>query len=192
MGAIPVSSRWAALSETSKFDLGPLQSPRVQDLGDVESDRKWLAEWVQALITTARGGIKIEEHRAKMKTWARQMFGWQRVAKQWHGSFQAALKAPKASAEEKPNLSEAEQISAMLAKDPNCAPCYNKLGILHDRVGDYKGAVQQYLKSIQIDPKAGQVSLGGSWCVSFSWWLLVSVGVCRCLLVALGDSWSFT
>ena len=67
MGAIPVSSRWAALSETSKFDMGPKRSPAVEDLGDVESDKRWLLEWVNAIIRTAKGGAAVEAQRQRMK-----------------------------------------------------------------------------------------------------------------------------
>lgn len=90
LGAVPVVTDYAALTETVKNGL-------KVDV-DIE-DKEGQAEYITALIGLMKDEAKQKEFRKAMMPWARSYFGWDKVAKQWSDKFGGAkptevLKSP--------------------------------------------------------------------------------------------------
>ena len=82
MGAIPITSRHldSALPETAgPFDLGPPARP-----GLIGQSPEWVAQWADAAVAAVADAAagRLEDHRRRMKRWARARFRWERVGAQ--------------------------------------------------------------------------------------------------------------
>ena len=92
-GAIPITSRLpnSGLVETvGEFDLAP---PPTRPVAKLETDREMLLAWAHSVIEAAphaREG-RLDDHRQKMKRWARDRYSWGAVARQWSGLFQTQM-----------------------------------------------------------------------------------------------------
>jgi len=148
-GCFPISSRFAALKETSRYDAGPVEPPQG---GHAEGDTAWQARWVDAIAKAAEPTPENTAKRKEMKAWARQQFEWRGVAKQWHGLFNKALN----SVRERKQDPEMEELRRMLEVDPACSGCYNRIGILHDRHSRTTDALAAYAQAIVVNPYEGQ------------------------------------
>jgi len=148
-GCFPVSSRFAALIETSKYDMGPLKPPPH---GDIEGHPAWQQEWVERVIEVAQAGAKLASKREEMKAWARARFEWAGVALQWHRLFQEAHR----TASEKTRDVEMEELIRMAKENVSCAPCWNRMGVIHGNNGRGAESMAAYNKAISINPYEGQ------------------------------------
>jgi glycosyltransferase involved in cell wall biosynthesis len=83
MGCIPITSRFpdSGVPETTKYDLGP--PPRH---GSLYANADWLAEWTASVIASVPRQ-DLGPMREQMKSWAREVYSWAKVAAQWNGLF---------------------------------------------------------------------------------------------------------
>jgi len=92
-GAIPITSRLpnSGLVETvGEFDLAP---PPTRPVAKLETDREMLLAWAHSVIEAAHNARegRLDDHRQKMKRWARDRYSWGAVARQWSGLFQTQM-----------------------------------------------------------------------------------------------------
>lgn len=79
-GAVPVVTNWAALKETVKYGIkveGDIYEPEVKE------------EYKTQLIALLKDPQRQEEMREPMMKWARSIFPWSKVAKQWDSEFRS-------------------------------------------------------------------------------------------------------
>jgi glycosyltransferase involved in cell wall biosynthesis len=80
MGAIPITTNYAALDETVRFGL-------KVDTENIYTDSSAQDEFIQGAINILNKP-PTEEDRDEMKQWARKHFSWEKVAEQWNNLFQ--------------------------------------------------------------------------------------------------------
>ena len=82
LGAIPVTTNYAALDETVKYGVKLPYS-------DIYSNEKAQKEYVKAIVDLLKNPKKQEEIRKEMVFWARERFNWDGVAQQFHEEFKS-------------------------------------------------------------------------------------------------------